>query len=339
MIAIDEDIERCFDGGWSDGLPVVPPYARLVDPMVERMGWTPQQVVRSIESLGIDVRAEQLGAAAVMAGCKLAYAPVLRALADALLDPVFNLSGVEVTTGGASTLVIVSGPIVETLGFEHETNALGANARANATVGRFAGMVRYFCGRMGGALEAFGTIGHPGRLSFCIAEHPTTVWPRFHTQLGLANEASAVTVMATEGPTSVNNHYGMTGETILETIADCIGQYGSTNYYWRGGGYLVVLPPEHLSLVARDYTRETARRYLFEHAVRSTDELIRLGRLPPEPMPTAQVVRGTPRVPVVDEAAITFIECGKPGGKFSAVIPGWVANRTTTRQITLEVQV
>lgn len=333
MAYLEEDIERCMEGGWTDGLPVIPPYARLVEPMVERMGWKPTDVAGELKDLGIEVRAEQLGAAAIMAGCKLAYAPVLRAVSEALLDPRFNLGGVEVTTGGAAALVIVSGPAVARLGFEHGANALGANARANATVGRFAAMVRYFCGRMGGALEAHGTIGHPGRLSFCIAEHPTTVWPPFHTQLGLPAEASAVTVMATEGPNSVNNHYGMTGEAILETIADCIGQLGSTNYYWRGGGYLVVLPPEHMTIISRDYTREQARRYLYERAVRPTDELIRIGRLPREPMPNAQVEPGTLRSPVAAEADLTFIESGKEGGKFSAVIPGWVANRTTIKQI------
>jgi hypothetical protein len=333
MTHLEEDIERCMEGGWTDGLPVVPPYARLVDPMVERMGWRPTDVAGQIADLGVEVRAEQLGAAAVMAGCKREYAPVLRALSEALLDPRFNLAGVEVTTGGAATLVIVSGPVAARLGFEHGANALGANARANATIGRFAAMVRYFCGRMGGALEAHGTIGHPGRLSFCIAEQPATVWPPFHTQLGLPAESSAVTVMATEGPSSVNNHYATTGEAILETIADCIGQYGSTNYYWRGGGYLIVLPPQHQELVARDFSREAARRFLYERAVRATDELIRIGRLPREPMASAQVVPGAPRSPVADEADLTFIESGKDGGKFSAVIPGWVANRTTIRRV------
>ena len=69
------------------------------------------------------------------------------------------------TTGGAAILVIVSGPVVEQHGFEHGPNALGANCRANATVGRFAQMMRYFCGR-GGVLQSHGTVGHPGRLSF-----------------------------------------------------------------------------------------------------------------------------------------------------------------------------
>jgi hypothetical protein len=69
-----------------------------------------------------------------------------------------------------------------------------ANNRANATVGRFAQMVRYFCGRGGGSLESHGTMGHPGRLGFCVAEHPDTVLAPFHTQFGLP---AAVPVVVT----------------------------------------------------------------------------------------------------------------------------------------------
>ena len=34
-----DDIEKCMDSGWSDGLPVIPPYGSLVDPMLEALGW------------------------------------------------------------------------------------------------------------------------------------------------------------------------------------------------------------------------------------------------------------------------------------------------------------
>ena len=44
-----DDIERCHEMGWSDGLPVVPPYRRLVDPMLDAMGWETGAVVGEIE--------------------------------------------------------------------------------------------------------------------------------------------------------------------------------------------------------------------------------------------------------------------------------------------------
>jgi hypothetical protein len=34
-----QDIENCMDNGWSDGLPVIPPYGSLVDDMLAAMGW------------------------------------------------------------------------------------------------------------------------------------------------------------------------------------------------------------------------------------------------------------------------------------------------------------
>ena len=65
--AVVEDIERCFDAGWSDGLPVVPPYRSLVERMSAAMGWAPDEEVGSIDAQGIRIRAEHLAAAAVMA--------------------------------------------------------------------------------------------------------------------------------------------------------------------------------------------------------------------------------------------------------------------------------
>ncbi len=321
-----QDIENCMDNGWTDGLPVIPPYGSLVDAMLERLGWHATEVVGEIPDQKITVLAEQAAATAVMAGCKAAYAPVLKSLTLALLDPAFNLSGVEVTTGGASVLVIVSGPIVEQLGFEHEANALGANTRVNATIGRFAQMMRFFCGKGGGTLQSHGTVGHPGRLSFCIAEHPVTQWEPYHTQLGLPADASAVSIMSTEGPNSCNNHYGDSGKDILDTIGDCMAHYGQTAFYYRSGGYVVVIPPDHMALVSRDFSRQQAREYIYEHARRPTEALRQVGRIPKAPIAYANVVPGSDRSPLASPEQLSFIECGAAGGRFSAVIPRWVGS-------------
>lgn len=323
-----EDIENCFAGGWSDGLPVIPPYGTLVDRMLGEMGWKPTEVVGTIKAQDIEVRAEHLAAAAVMAGCRFEYGRLLRSLSQALMDPVFNISGVEVTTGGASALVIVGGPVVTELGFEHESNALGANNRANATVGRFAQMVRYFCGRGGGMLHSHGTMGHPGRITFCIAEHPQTVWPAFHTQFDdVPAGKSAVSVMSAEGPNSVNNHYAEDAEGILDTIVACLAQAGTTNYYWHTGTYLVVIGPDHMDVIGKKYSRDEARKYVFERAVLPTDDLKRMGRIPRYPRAESGVEYGKPRSPFHGMHQLRMIECGARGGKFSAVIPGWVGNR------------
>jgi hypothetical protein len=324
-----DDIENCFAGGWSDGLPVIPPYGTLVDAMLDRLGWEPTEIIGTIEEQRIDIRAEQLAATAVMAGCKPEYAPLLRALSEALVDPNFNIGPVEVTTGGVAALVIVSGPAVEQYGFEHESNALGANNRANATVGRYAQMVRYFCGRGGGTMHSHGTMGHPGRISFCIAEHPDTIWGPFHTQFGIEADKSVVSIMSAEGPNSCNNHYAETGELVLETIADTLRHYGSTNYYYHSGRYIVVICPDHMDIIAKDFTRDEARHNLYENGRRPTTELLyRVGRIHKQYMDRQQqdIVMDEMRSVVRAEERISLVEAGAPGGKFSAVIPGWVGS-------------
>src|SRR5437764_11356202 len=125
--------------------------------------------------------------------------------------------GDETLTCDTALLVTARAPGIAEVGYVHVANALGANTRVNATVGRFAQLVRLFCGRAGGVLETHGTVGHPGRISFCVAEHPQTAWPPFHTQLGHAAGASVASVVAAEGPNGVNNHYGETGAAVLET--------------------------------------------------------------------------------------------------------------------------
>jgi hypothetical protein len=316
-------------------LPVVPPYRSLVDQMLDAMGWQAHDVVGSIPGQDIEVEAEQLAAAAVMAGCKFEYGRVLRPLTEAMFDERFGIDVIEVTTGGVAVLVIVSGPVVTELGFEYGANAIGgANCRPNATIGRYAQMVRYFCGGRGGALRAAGTMGHPGRLSFLIAQRPDTRWPAFHTQTGLPPDVSAVSICSAEGPNSVNNHYANDAEGILDTIADCLGHAGATSYYWHHGNNIVVFGPGHAETVASKYSRDEVRRYLYEHARRPTDDLIRMGRIPPDSRSrsdnlralAAEVEPGTMRSPMSHIDKLFILESGAEGGRFSAVIPGWVGS-------------
>lgn len=320
-------IERCFEIGWTDGLPVVPPHRYLVEQMLDALGWKADDVIGGIKTQRIEITAQHLAAAAVMAGCRTDYARVLRPLAELVVDEAFNVSGVEVTTGGPAVLVLVSGPVVQEMGFAHAANAIGgANARPNATIGRFANLVRHFSGRGGGVLETHGTIGHPGRYSFLIAEHPETQWGPFHTQLGIEAGESAVGIMAAEGPNSVNNHYASEADQVLETIAGTLAHPGFTNWYWHFGACVVAIAPQHATLIASKYSRDEARHMLFEMSKRPTDELIRLGRMPAEPREKSKVEPGAMRAPFDHESQIHIIESGHDGGKFSAVIPAWVGD-------------
>ena len=167
-----EAIEFCFEQGWTDGLPVVPPTESAVRAFLDRSGLEPDQVLGVIPERDRAVTAEKLAINAVMAGCKPEYMPVLVAAVEALTDPAFKFNHLA-SLGSPWPLMILSGPIVRTLGVNYGPWVIGAGCRPNATIGRALSLVVWNCaeGRIGGIQR--GSYGHPGRFnSLCIGEDP-----------------------------------------------------------------------------------------------------------------------------------------------------------------------
>ena len=72
-----EIIEACYASGWTDGLPVVPPEAKLVDRFIAVSGQPRETVIGSLPERRRTVTIEKVAANAVMAGCLPEYFPVL----------------------------------------------------------------------------------------------------------------------------------------------------------------------------------------------------------------------------------------------------------------------
>ena len=183
---------------------------------------------------------------AVMAGCEARYLPVIAAALRAVADPSFNLLGVQTTTGAATPLVIVNGPLVDELGINVGSNALGQGARANATIGR---AMRLVLQNVGLAIPGSGdmaTHGQPGKYGWCIAEHEArSPWPPFHADRGFDAATNTVTAVGAVGSAEVVLSASSPEElvTILAhsmTLAGNIGAHGTLG----SGQALVLLPPE-----------------------------------------------------------------------------------------------
>src|SRR2546422_10903649 len=94
-------IELCFEKGWTDGLPVVPPTAAQVRAMLDGAGLEPEQQVAFITNRQVAVTAEKVAINAVMAGCKPEDMPVVVAAAEGLADPRWGPPGPPHPAGGA----------------------------------------------------------------------------------------------------------------------------------------------------------------------------------------------------------------------------------------------
>ena len=118
-------IERCYQMGWTDGLPVVPPTVDRVGQFLEHVGRPASAIVGEIPERRREITVGKVAANAVMAGCLPEYLPVVIAATEAMLDPAFNLVGPSSSMGGAAVLVIVNGPVTRQLNINSRNNLFG----------------------------------------------------------------------------------------------------------------------------------------------------------------------------------------------------------------------
>jgi thioredoxin reductase (NADPH) len=266
----DEDAirEQLHAWGWTDGLPVVPPTAERVERFCAAAAHAPDEVLGRLAPRGAPLTTRLLAANAVMAGCLPEYMPVLEAAVAGLVEPGFNLFGMQTTTHPCGCLAIVHGPVAERIGTSSGAGAFGPGSRANGSIGR---ALRLVMMNVGGALPGStdrATQGSPAKWTWCFAENDAaSPWEPYPVAAcGLPPSSSAVTVAAVEGPHNVNDHSSASGEEILFTLAETMATPGSNTIY-RGGDSFVVLGPEHAAVIAGSgFSRADAQAYLYEHA-------------------------------------------------------------------------
>ena len=191
----DDPIEACFERGWSDGLPVVPPTDERILRMLGGTERKPDEIVGLIPPNLAPCTVEKVAINAVMAGCKPEYMPVVLGVLEAALDPLFVLHGLLCTTHFSGPLVIINGP-ARAIGMNSGVNALGQGNRANATIGRALQLiVRNVGGGLPGAIDR-ATLGNPGKYTFCFAEDESDPDWEPLVERGLKPGLSAVTVFA-----------------------------------------------------------------------------------------------------------------------------------------------
>jgi hypothetical protein len=268
----EREIEAC-----ADGLPIVPPTIDRVGRMLTANGVDPETVVCQLAPLFAAATWQDIAINAVMAGCKPEYLPVVAAAVDALAEPEFNLIGIATTTGSASTLVIVSGPVARRIGMNAGANALGPGNRANATIGR---AVRLCLQNVGGAKVGeidMATLGQPAKYAFCFAENePASPWSPLHVERGFAAADSAVTVVGNAGIVEVVDSSSTSPEALAQTFAQSMliaGTLGGGGLL-GGGEPLLVLPPEQAVLLDQaGCSKERFKALVWERAMLPLDRL------------------------------------------------------------------
>ncbi|MBV8394545.1 MAG: TlpA family protein disulfide reductase, partial [Alphaproteobacteria bacterium] len=214
-------IDFCYEQGWTDGLPVVPPVVDRVKAMLAVEARPPETVIAHHPATGLDLSLHAAAVNAVMAGCLPEYFPVVVAAFEAMDKEPFNFHGSTASTGGSAPLLIVSGPVTDEIGMNADVNLFGPGNRANATIGRATRLILRNVFQMLPGISDKSTQGNPGKYSFCIAERSRgNPWPPLCEAQGYPKGTSSVTCYAGGGFCNVENHGGNTPEQILSSVAD-----------------------------------------------------------------------------------------------------------------------
>src|SRR5256885_563152 len=329
---VADPIEFCFQQGWTDGLPVVPPTAERVGALLEVARLDPKQEIGFVTHRAVSVTAEKVAINAVMAGCRPEYMPVVVAAVEGIVDPRWSYHGPGTSTAGAAVLMIVNGPIARALDINAGDNLFGPGWRANLTIGRAVRLVmRNVCGSIPGTLDR-GTLGHPGTLSYGIAENEAdSPWTPLHVERGFRAEQSTVTVMAAEAPHQFYNQLSSGAEGVLTTLCDDMRISGNV---MGQPHYALVIAGEHMRTIAGDgWVKKRIRQFVWENTQNSHAHLKRTQRMT-GPLQPGDETKLRPLVATPDD--ILVVAAGGRAGAFSGYIPGWASAKRSqagTKQV------
>ena len=287
-----EDQIECFEQfnslfverGWSDGLPLVPPTPRLVDRMLAGTRLSPETVIVNGLYPGLGVATvEKIAINGVMAGCHPEHMPALIALMRAYEGLGFLGKTQAMSTGPNAPLILISGPVIQRLGFNNSTCVAGPGSpsHVNTVVGRALRLMMMNIGQAYPGVMDMDTIGTPNKFSFCLAENAErSPWTPWNVDKGFDKDTSTLSItMVYPGP-DVCDFTATNSEEMLNTLSTLTGNYIGVASIgrWLYGGWqdpdtkklhrernVLLLAPSHAALMERDgWSREDVQNYLYE---------------------------------------------------------------------------
>ncbi len=321
---LEDEFESCFERGWSDGLPVVPPTEIRVVRMLAGTTRAPDEVIGAIPPNLAPCTVEKVAINAVMAGCKPEYLPVVLAAIEAALDPDFCMHGLLCTTHFAGPMVIVNGPVAKAIGMNSGGNALGQGNRANATIGRALQLIiRNVGGGVPGGIDR-ATLGNPGKYSFCFAEDEVDpVWEPLSVERGVAAGKSAVTLYAAEGVLGFADDLSRTPESLTRSLALSLRVVGHPKKV-NSNDALIIIAQEHMQIYSEANWSKAQVLAAFDAALRlpGKDLVVGAGGVAagiPEAMADETVSKFRP-------GGLNIVRAGGIAGRMSAIVGGWGAS-------------
>jgi hypothetical protein len=343
---------------WTDGLPVVPPTRERVEAFLAYTRRGPDEVIRALPQEGREASIRSIAVNAVMAGCRPEYMPVLIAVIEAMSDPRYRIED-SGSTPGWEPVVIVSGPIVKELDFNHGQGMMRVGRQANTSIGRFVRLfLRNICGfRIPPGAGDKGSIGQSFLVAMAEDEDTTRQigWPTFAEDRGFKAGENVVSVRSVVG---ITTPIYSASDRAVEHVQQWAEVIGGSFTYWAHAGFktglwspLIVAGPSIAGVVAGQWSKDQVRQYVYEHikvtAERAThyarmtttptfnfEGLVKDGILPPEYAASSDPQRLVNVI--IKPDMVEILVAGDPGRNQSrAYMSNHLQGPTTSRRIEL----
>ena len=238
----EENLHKLFlEKRYTDFLPIVLPTKERVDEMLAQTSHDPDMNLGRMSALGqiFTYTVRHAAIAAVMAGCKPEYFPVVLAIGST------GTAAVSVSDNGFMVGAVINGPIRDEIGLNYDVGAVGPFAHANTTIGRAWSLLAINGGDQGKVGSTYmGQVGNPANLiNIIIAENEElSPWEPLSIRRGFNKGESVVTIFNGWGILSARN-WAITDWSSTPNYAKNIRDIHLMQDQGQFGTFAVLTPP------------------------------------------------------------------------------------------------
>ena len=269
-----DEFEFFLEKPWSDGLPVVTPTEERIAKMLSATHRSPDEIIGPIPPAMEIATVTSVATHAVMAGCKPEYLPVVLGATELMLQPEFNVNGVQGTMHGVAPMMIVNGPYASKIGIHGGSGCLGPGFRANASIGRAIRLILMNIGSGLPGISSMTVFGMPSRFTYCLTENSEyNPWESLSVSKGYGDNENVLTMAMVESPRFCWDDVSDEPERLIRGIADTMTAMGSWNMHARSD-MVVAMSPQHAEICDKSgWSREYVHTRLIEVAGRTVSNL------------------------------------------------------------------
>ncbi len=267
---INELNEFFHENRWTEGLPIVPPTIEAVEAMLKFTDRDPDEVVGVLRPGRCEATVWKIAVNGVMAGCRPEYMPILLAIIEAESEPEADIEGYN-STSGQFPLIVVNGPIVKELQFNHGQGMVRGRRQANIAISRFLSLCLINIARLRLGETDMAVFDRNYQPAVAEAEDESP-WEPLSVDLGFKPGTNVVTVQSAAvlgysftSELPADNHLRIIAQEVARALGNSFYMVHPTMGPLTTPAILI--GPEVASSIAKaGYSKKDVKQYLFDRA-------------------------------------------------------------------------